>query len=156
MELIMNTFNDYLNSQEYQEHLMLFENAKIVFDKQCKDFFDSLEYDDQLKVFYHVVKNIYEGCLIDQGSYRHIIYNKFNFGPDSYALGMDCGLLELNNSIYSHEEISNALKDILKHLDIQVDSMTFNKLVSRFTYGYFGSTDFRNRSMQLALDFNDN
>ncbi len=152
----MNTFTDYLNSQEYQDYLMLFENAKIVFDKQCKDFFDLLEYDDQLKVFYHVVKNIYEGCVIDRGSYRHLIYNKFNFGPESYALGMDCGLLELNNSIYSYEDISTSLKDILKYLNVEVDNFTFAKLVSRFTYGSFGLTDFRLKSMQLSLDFDDN
>ena len=151
----MSELSDFLNSGEYREYLELLDKAKVEYEQQVNIFFNSLNYDDQLKVFYHVVKNIYEGSIIEQGSYRHIIYGKFNFGPDSYALGMDCGLLELNNSIYSHEEISKSLKDVLKYLNLQVDELTFTKLLSRFTYGTFGHKEL-NQNMQLSLNLDDN
>jgi hypothetical protein len=156
MELTMNKFIDYLNSQEYHNLLEEMEKAQGEYENLSKEFFDSLSYDDKLKVFYHVVKNIHDGCLVDQGSYRHILYTKFNFGPDSYALGMDCGMLELNNSIYSHKEISEALKDVFAHLNIEIDKRTFYNMCDRFVLGKFGSTNFRDRTIQLSLDFNDN
>ena len=151
----MSKFSDYLKSQEYLDYLKLMDDSKFEFEKQSKFFFDSLAYDDQLKVFYHVVKNVYEGCIVEKGSYRHVIYNKFNFGPDSYGLGMDCGLLDLNNSIYTRKDISESLSSILKFLNVELDNHTFNKLVSRFEYGYFDSYS-HNRSIQLCMNFDDN
>jgi hypothetical protein len=156
MELTMNEFTEYLNSQEYKDSLDQMEKAMLEYENLSKDFFDSLPYDDQLKVFYHVVKNIHDGSLVDNGSYRHILYNKFNFGPDSYALGMDCGMLELNNSIYSHKEISEALKDIFAFLNIEIDNRTFYNMVDRFVLGKFSNTNILDRTIQLSLDFNDN
>ena len=152
----MEKFSDYLNSQEHQDYLNLIDQAKTEYDICSKEFFKSLDYNDQLKVFYHVVKNLYEGSIIDKGSYRHILYEKFNFGPDSYSLGMDCGLLEINNSIYCYEEISNSLKDVFKYLNIQLDKVTFDKILQRFTYGSFGHMNSNNRNIQLSMNFDDN
>lgn len=157
MELIMQNYIEYVNSQEYRELLEQIETSMKEYEKQSENFFESLSYDDQLKVFYHVIKNLYEATLVDNGSYRHILYNKFNFGPDSYTLGMDCGLLELNNSIYSYKEIATTLKDIFNYLNLELDSITFYRMCDRFVFGNFGSNlGVSKRSVQLSLDLNDN
>ena len=55
------TFNDLLNSEEYQELGRLQEEARVSFEKEAEDAWGSLDYDWQLRVFYAVVKRIYEG-----------------------------------------------------------------------------------------------
>jgi len=49
--------------------------------------------------FYAVCKRIYQGDIVDQGSYRHVLYSVFGFGPEMYGAGMDCGYMEIHNSI---------------------------------------------------------
>jgi len=156
MELTMENYIDYINSKEYSELLEQIDNSIKAYEKKSESFFNSMSYDDQLKAFYHVVKMIYDGTLVENGSYRHILYNKFNFGPDSYTLGMDCGLLELNNSIYSYKEVATTLKDIFNYLNLELDNATFYRMCDRFALGSFGITGITKRSVQLSLDFNDN
>jgi len=49
--------------------------------------------------FYAVCKRIYQGDIIDQGSYRYVLYDVFKFGPEMYGAGMDCGYMAIHNSI---------------------------------------------------------
>ena len=98
------TFNDLLNSEEYQELGKLQEEAKASFEQQAEDAWNSLDYDWQLRVFYAVVKRIYEGEIKEKGTYRYILYDKFGFGPEAYIKGMDCGFMYLHNAIHDGEE----------------------------------------------------
>lgn len=97
-------FNDLLNSEEYQSLGRLQEEAKVSFEQQAEDAWNSLDYDWQLRVFYAVVKRIYEGEIKEKGTYRYILYDKFGFGPEAYIKGMDCGFMYLHNAIYDGEE----------------------------------------------------
>jgi hypothetical protein len=54
--------------------------------------------------FYAVVKRIHQGELVDQGSYRYILYDIFDFDPSMYIRGMDCGFLALHNAIKTDAE----------------------------------------------------
>lgn len=98
------SFNDLLNSPDYQELGRLQEEAKVAFEKEAEDAWESLCYDHQLRVFYAVVKRIYEGEIKEKGTYRYILYDKFGFGPEAYVLGMDCGYMYLHNAIVDGED----------------------------------------------------
>ena len=53
--------------------------------------------------FYAVCKRIHKGDIIDQGTYRYVLYDVFGFGPGMYEAGMDCGYMDIHNSIWVTE-----------------------------------------------------
>lgn len=75
------------------------------FAKEADAFWDGLSYDDRLKAFHSVCKRIHKGDLVDRGSYRHVLYGVFGFAPDAYIVGMECGYLDIHNSIYMPDDI---------------------------------------------------
>jgi len=68
-------------------------------DDDANEFWDKLDYDEKLLTFYAVTNRILQGELVDKGSYRHILYENFKFGPEAYVIGMNAGLLALHNAI---------------------------------------------------------
>lgn len=78
-------------------------NARDLYDKECDAFWEQLPYEDRLKAFYSVSKRIHQGEIKDKGSYRWVLYDVFGFGPEAYAIGMDCGYMYLHNSIVDGE-----------------------------------------------------
>ena len=60
---------------------------------------NSLTKEQQLQLFYVVTNKLYVGEILDQGTYRHVLYSVFGFGPDAYIVGMNSGFLELHNKI---------------------------------------------------------
>ena len=66
---------------------------------EMNEWWGSLSKDEQMKAFYSVVKRIVDGELVQEGSYRYVLYQVFGFGTESYMLGMMCGYMELHNSI---------------------------------------------------------
>jgi len=98
---------DWDELQKLSEHMRESTNQ---YEKDCDTYWKNLSYDDQLKAFYSVVKRIHKGELEDRGSYRWILYDVFGFGPDSYVIGMDCGFLELHNSIYDEKDLEEYSK----------------------------------------------
>lgn len=74
-------------------------------EKEMDERWQAMSYDDKLMAFYSVVKRIYQGEIVQQCSYRYVLYDIFEFGPESYGLGMQCGFLSLHNSILSPQEV---------------------------------------------------
>jgi DNA phosphorothioation-dependent restriction protein DptG len=74
------------------------------YEKTTNEWWDNLSYDDRLRAFYSVCKRIHQGDIKDRGSYRHVLYQVFGFGPDAYMVGMDCGYLDIHNSIVLPDE----------------------------------------------------
>lgn len=68
-------------------------------EKRSEDLWNSLTKEQQLDVFCAVVRRIYQGEIIDQGSYRHVLYSVFGFGLESYAQAQLAGYLTIHNSI---------------------------------------------------------
>ena len=69
-------------------------------------WWDSLSLDDKYKSFYSVVQRIVQGDVVENRSYRGVLYETFGFPSDSYGLGMSCGFMTLHNSIVPHTEQS--------------------------------------------------
>ena len=90
---------DYFNSPEFKELQEKIRESEEKYKGEVNEFWNNLSYEDQLKAFYFVCSKIYEGDVVDQGSYRHCLYSIFSFDMDSYALGMECGYLDLHNLI---------------------------------------------------------
>lgn len=80
------------------------EAASAEYERRVDNWWDTLPYEDKERAFYSVVKRIYQGELVEQGSYRYILYDIFGFEPSMYALGMDCGFMSLHNSIMTDAE----------------------------------------------------
>ncbi len=87
-----------------------FHKAEFNYEKTCEEYWDKLSYEDKLKAFYSVVKRIHTAELIDRGSYRWALYDVFKFDMDAYGIGMECGFMELHNSIYTQDEIDELMK----------------------------------------------
>lgn len=74
-----------------------FSSAMNQIEAEQETFWNSLSKEDQLKVFCAVVRRIYEGEIVDEGSYRHVLYSTFGFGPEAYAPAQCAGYLTIHN-----------------------------------------------------------
>lgn len=85
------------------------------YDNEANAFWDSLTTEQQMMAFYVVTKRISDHELNDpHASYRYILYEVFGFPPESYAIGMSSGFLELHNSILIPEEMTEWRKYVAK------------------------------------------
>jgi hypothetical protein len=117
------------------EYSNLFLDAANAFQKEADDLWNSLSYDDRLKVFCAVSNLIYKGEIEEKGSYRYVLYNVFNFDTDSYAAAQHAGYLSIHNAIYDGERIGETIKDFVENyldvtddnLDKQIDSFLIKK-----------------------------
>lgn len=75
------------------------EEIETKTEAEMDAWWNALPKEDQMKAFYSVVKRLVDGELVQKGSYRYVLYNVFEFGSESYALGMQCGYALLHNSI---------------------------------------------------------
>ena len=81
------------------------EAENRAYEAQNDEWWNSLSEREREDAFYAVVKRIYKGEVVDNGTYSHVLYETFKFGPHMYISGMDCGYLELHNLIVTHEEM---------------------------------------------------
>ena len=113
--------------------------ASEVFNQAMKEieadeeaYWNSLSKEDQLKCFCAVARRIYQGEIVDKGSYRHVLYTTFGFGPEAYASAQMAGYLAIHNAIYDSEHEGKTLEAFAKHLG-NADPA---KAVSSFYEGY--------------------
>ena len=64
-------------------------------------WWNSLDPQTQQDAFYAVVERIHKGDIEDKGTYRYVLYDVFGWGPESYAMGMSCGYMNVHNAIYN-------------------------------------------------------
>ena len=146
------SITEYLNSEDYKKWLAETEKAKELYESNCSDFFNKLSYDEQLMVFYYIVSHIYQGEIIDKGSYRHVLYSIFGFSEDSYALAIDAGYMDLHNSIYTHEELEKSVRNIIKFLNLEYSNKLKNNILEIIIYGFLPNK-YNINNKQLKLDF---
>jgi hypothetical protein len=81
------------------------QEAQDRHDIETDKWWNDLSEEDRERAFYSVVKRLVKGELRDRGTYRYVLYDVFGFDASSYMMGMNCGYLQLHNSIYTHEEM---------------------------------------------------
>lgn len=81
-----------------------FKEADEYHKNEYEKFWNSLSEEDQLKAFCAVTRRIHQGELVDRGSYRHVLYSVFGFGPESYSMAMLAGYLDIHNAIVVGDE----------------------------------------------------
>ena len=133
------SFSDYLKSDEYKEFLDIQDKALIEYQNRAKEYFKSLEVDNQLMLFFHITNCIFENHFKDSGSYRGLLYDKFGFGPDSYSIGMDSGMFTLHNSISTPAENEERFNALIKFLKIELSKEDLISARNIFTYGFYNS-----------------
>ena len=99
----------------------LFEQSKSSYDVEADEYWENMPYEDKLKAFYSVCKRIHKGDVVEKGSYRYVLYEVFGFDSDAYVIGMNCGYMDIHNSIYNYDEISD-IKNHLKESRTDEDS----------------------------------
>ena len=150
------SFSDYLNSDEYKELLKIEEVALEQYQQMAKEYFDSLETDNQLMLFFHITNVIFENYFKDNGSYRGLLYDKFKFGPEAYSLGMDSGMFTLHNSISTPDENEERFNALINFLKLELSKEDLNSARNIFTHGFDNSRQLNSFiSGQQKFDFND-
>ena len=96
--------------QALSELSKVFNEAMQECEMEQESYWNSLSKDDQLKAFCAVVRRIHKGDVEDKGSYRYVLYNIFEFGPESYGQAQMAGYLALHNCIFDSEHERDTLK----------------------------------------------
>jgi hypothetical protein len=77
------------------------------------ELWELLSEKEKLLLFVAVVRRIYQGELIECRSYRGILYDIFNFGPESYHIAQQSGFLDLHNSIFNKQYLITLFSELL-------------------------------------------
>jgi len=150
------SFTDYLNSDEYKEYLEIQEEALEQYTQKAKEYFDSLEIDNKLLLFFHITNTIFENYFKYNSSYRGLLYDKFGFGPEAYSLGMDSGMFALHNAISTPDESEERFNILVKFLKLDLSKKELNSLRNIFLYGFDNSKTLNDmRTGQQKFDFNE-
>jgi hypothetical protein len=100
-------------------------------EQDSEKYWNSLSKEDQLKVFCAVSRRIYKGDIQDQGTYRYVLYNVFEFGPEAYAPAQLAGYLAIHNAIYSETHEQDVLQAFAQKC-FGVDKETAKQKVMEF------------------------
>lgn len=82
-----------------------FEKARKVYEHDLDTWWNGLTEQERQDAFYAVCKRIHKGDIVDNGSYRYVLYDTFRFDPGMYSAGMDCGYMAIHNAIFDGEEL---------------------------------------------------
>lgn len=100
----MENTKEYHDLQELYDSNSFFHKAMKELEENQEAYWNSLTTAEQLKCFCAVSRRLYKGEIEDLGSYRHVLYSVFGFGPEAYAQALEAGFLALHNSIYTTEQ----------------------------------------------------
>lgn len=113
-----------MSETNLQEISNAFNEAMDSFQKEADELWNSLPYDDRLKIFCAVSKRIYEGEIRDKRSYRGVLYSTFGFEPDAYGVAQCAGYMSIHNSIYDGENLFKTIEDFCtNHMDVSKDDL---------------------------------
>jgi len=119
LKSINETLNELVELGEFQQ------KAENQYAKECDDYWTALPYHEKLMAFYSVCKRIHKGDMIDEGSYRHVLYQIFGFDMDAYSIGMECRYMDIHNGICNQRTTDAAIAEVLRLQDIEEK---YNKL----------------------------
>jgi hypothetical protein len=99
------------------------EQLQREYEERNDAWWNGLTEAEREDAFYAVVKRIYQGEIVDRGTYRYILYDIFGFGEHMYMQGVDCGFMVLHNSIYTQEEMRELRDRELASRGIEVETV---------------------------------
>lgn len=97
-------------SKTLSETAREFDQMVQELEQQQEDYWNTLTKEQQLWAFCSVVRRIYKGDVEDRGTYRYVLYDIFDFGPESYMQGQLAGYLTIHNLIFEALEADS--KDV--------------------------------------------
>ena len=90
-------------SEEWANASKAFREAMNEIEKDQEEWWNSLSTDDQIKAFCCISRRIYKGELVEQRSYRGMLYDIMEFGPEAYAQAQCAGYLEIHNALVTEK-----------------------------------------------------
>jgi hypothetical protein len=75
------------------------QHAQKEYEAENDAWWNGLTEKERQDAFYAVCKRIHKGDSMKQGSYRYVLYDTFGFGPEMYGPGMDCGYMDIHNTL---------------------------------------------------------
>ena len=149
-----NSYTEYSNSDEHKDFLKLEEEAREQYTQKAKEYFESLDVDNQLMLFFHITNVIFDNYFNDRGSYRALLYDKFGFGPEAYSLGCDSGMFTLHNAISTPNELEERFQNLMSFLNLDLSQQQIISARNYFNYGFDNSEQINQiRNKQLVLKF---
>lgn len=104
--------------QDLAEIGEIYQRAMKENEEAQEKYWNSFTPDQQIDLFCSVVRRIFKGEIEEKGSYRHVLYSTFGFGPESYALALDAGYMSIHNAIMDEDHDFNLLERFCKTYNI--------------------------------------
>jgi len=82
----------------------MMEESCIQYEAENNAWWNGLTEKEREDAFYAVCKRIHKAEIKDQGSYRYALYDVFGFDEGMYMKGMDCGYMDIHNSIIDEDQ----------------------------------------------------
>ena len=137
-------------SAQYEEAVETFRRN---FRTLCEQEWNALPEEQRVKIWYYVCNQIYVNEFVEKGSYRLLLYDLFKFDTEAYTLGMDCGLMEIHNSITTTEDLRDNAALALRHFGLELPANTsFEDFMMCLKHGITTKRTIKNQ--QLSFDFN--
>ncbi len=86
------------------------EIGRKVYEHDNDTWWNGLTEKERQDAFYAVCKRIHDGDMLQNGTYRYVLYDVFGFDPGMYGAGMDCGYMAIHNAIAEGEELQRMHK----------------------------------------------
>lgn len=100
--------------------------------------------------FYSVCKRIHKAALVDRGTYRHTLYDVFEFDMNMYGRGMECGFMAIHNAIYDCKELQ-AMKKVNRFEVIDEEGRTYVNHLNEDQRVKFSLQD-HDRTLKVFID----
>jgi hypothetical protein len=104
--------------QELSEISERFQAAMKVEEEHQEQYWNSLTKEQQLMVFCAISRRIFDGEIKQGGSYRYVLYDVFEFGPEAYVPAQCAGYLDIHNAIYTGKDEERLLKEFAEFAKI--------------------------------------
>jgi len=113
-------------------------------------WWEGLTEQEREDAFYAVCKRIYKGDIVDNGSYRYVLYDTFGFDHGMYVDGMNCGYMAIHNAIFDGEELQR-MKGVNRFEVIDDRGRTYVKYLDKGEGIKYALQD-DNRTLKVFID----
>ena len=80
------------------------ELYRLKHEAEVEAWWKALSQEERERAFYAVVSRIHRAELVENRSYRGVLYDVFNFEANMYATAMECGYMAIHNSLVDIDE----------------------------------------------------